>query len=274
MRSLAALLLVVSPGFEEPEAPRTWVRTDGFCAWFGYPDESTGASLSKHVLLFPGERSVSMEWQRWGPVDEEDDREGAVDFSEESVEFSTEYWPTFATWIAEEKLIIAGLSVGERRTIIELWDFEQMQPKVLNGEWDLPARESVQRVYESSAQFSPKVVGGVRNLGDPNSVFLRFEEWNPLYSLDLETGVLSVAASPYMSGPVTADFLAAKNREELWDAAEHPQGGYVYRHEWVSHTPCKSNMFTFSHYLLDTDRDGTIDKLNTRGQMRYQKLFD
>lgn len=178
------------------------------------------------------------------------------------------YWPNFASWIADDALLVAGVAPRSGRTIIEVWEIESPSsgPSVLpvahaNGTtehvWDLPVVSSVDLVLDTENPECQLVTYAKQNLGREGSVFVRFDSSGDLYDLSLASGGLSVVASSVAgSAPLHVPQLAHAGPWSVGGTAvDHELEGYVYGLMTHIYQAPNHQIVMF----IDDDRDGAID---------------
>ena len=188
-------------------------------------------------------------------------------------EFSTRYFPTASCVLAEDAIVVAGITTAGE-TVVERWSLAWPTPMpsplanqagVTAVSVALPSRAGVRRVY------SADVVGRryVRNLcalrrasGPPTDCLVQFYDSNDLYSLNLNTGQATLVASAVnASGALgMVPGLQPKNHSAI-SFGNRTGVGYAY----TLRRGMKSSLATGSPtappvvVLVDGNRDGVVD---------------
>lgn len=168
---------------------------------------------------------------------------------------SVPYWPTEVCWFGENKICVAGKTQAGK-TRIQLWTLDSSEPlgeayedelgKTHYPETTIPVA-SMTTLYEGNQAGRRLVRLMFANLGDPQKLFVQFDDNRDLVQFDLSTGsftlILSTAQEPML--------LGIKDR---WNA--NHQLGYMYDFSGTGRTGIL--------LLFDTDRNGTLDLAATR----------
>ncbi|MCA8981653.1 MAG: hypothetical protein H6831_09990 [Planctomycetes bacterium] len=188
----------------------------------------------------------------------------------ESVRFD----PNYVEWIADDQLLVAGVSAQSGSTVIEVWRYAEcpddsiVRTRVLEGgavdvQWSTPRRTSVERVFESNEEAHGVVIFAKENLGRPGHVILRLHSSGAFFDLELASGELAAIASPIRAeAPHWVPELADGAWKVGGSAVALKHAGFVYS-VWTEEFP--PDEFRGLH-LVDSDHDGTIDRVSANDQ--------
>ena len=205
------------------------------------PPEYDSEKLRGSVSISTYDRKISVTWSN-------DDPDGNREYFLNS--YSVAYWPT-AAYGEGDVLYVAGKNPSSGNTLVEKWTFSfsqlpSVQPPLIakatlvNG--DVVGQKTVRLMEGLHAN------GEVSGAG----ILVQFDDSRDFYSLDKQTGSLTLLVASY-----AYPGLDALDLVRIF-SGEHPESGYVYimTEHWGVKIPPTEVVF------IDKDKDGEIDSVH------------
>lgn len=176
-------------------------------------------------------------------------------------EIATSYWPTSAINLANKSTLVVA---GKRKlgnTVIESWEF--LRPKLVTPPIGSPylksATQSSKVVYDEAAQGRDIVRFMVRELGQPNRIFVQFNDSSAVNRFDLGVEPATHSVVAVASGSPGSALLVPRLADSFTDvwSGNHLTRGYAY-------VFLNSNVDAIDPLvLLDANRDAQLDSWQT-----------
>jgi hypothetical protein len=175
--------------------------------------------------------------------------------------YAMDYRPTALDWINARLLCVGGRNPVTGDTLLEAWSFDP--PRLVHtrsgGEIRADNRTSVVRLYEGDALGREGVQGIVRFPGHAApTALVQFKDSRDLFTVDMSTGAMRLAASPGSSGAALIDSRLADDWP-WFDVRTHVSLGHVVILRKggcdIPDDPERTLLL-----LFDLDRDGVLDR--------------
>lgn len=236
------------------------------------PTRWYSGEIHSEILLVEGDASVTFWWKRGVPGDA---------FGEDTIShvetLSCRYWPSYVEWVSDTVLVVAGIERADGEVVIEKWTFSAIPPSVEtlldvgtgrpSQVWTTPERLAVDLLYRGTGAGMSEVIGIVDNRGAPHRIFVRFGNSGDVHELDLETGHMNLVAGAAPTAPLSVPQLTENIDTGHLTGLDHLLDGYVYSNRSYPDVP------GVEVYLIDSDRDGTLDRSEWTGSLADRNYY-
>ncbi len=229
----------------------------------------SSSMVDGEVEYFMTEKSISIEWAvTYSP--------GGPSDPHLSVQTeATRFWPTEVSGAGPGKLAVAGKDARTGNTVIEIWEFTLPSPfpapyvDPASGETVYPQIHipvtSRKVVFDEQTAGKSLVWALFSHHALKDHLLVQFWDSRDLYTLDIETGSLTLLLSPSPNQGVPQEPNLANDYVDRW-SANHTTHGYVY-----FFSP-KGNKGLDLLALFDRDRDGQIEEHRTLSRQEFKQL--
>lgn len=229
-------------------------------------DPGTDTLRFRQQILLPyGEKRVSFQWA-YLPGGQSGTQLMPNSVEQKTVSHSARFHPLLCEWLSSVALGVIGVDdAGDRA--FEIWTFSSDVPQVtsivdLSTQqpvyiWSMPTITSRRSVPVQYPSQDGEITYLKENAALADHAFLRFSDTGEVYDCNLATGQLTKQASPSDNTVLLVPELSPSVNAVLWGPGyEHLQDDFIYT--FSDGDVLAGNAF----FLMDTDRDGTLDYID------------